>query len=143
MFTFHPICVCIYILNLFIWLQCRIFNLQFGNISCGTWNLSLQHVGSSSLTRDQPGPPALGAWSLGPWTTTEVPLTFHLIKGSCLLNPVRFCPISCPSHTHELLRKSQTSFPYSASLASALTKGYQQSLWLTIDTSASWTALPY
>ena len=38
-------------------------------LSCGTRDLYLQHVGSSSLTR----PPALGAQSLSHWTTREVP----------------------------------------------------------------------
>ena len=31
------------------------------------------HVGSSSLTRIEPGPPALGARTLRHWTTREVP----------------------------------------------------------------------
>ena len=30
-------------------------------------------MGPSSLTRVQTGPPALGAWSLSPWTTREIP----------------------------------------------------------------------
>ena len=35
---------------------------------------SLQHVGSSSLTRDGTlGPPVSGVWSLSHWTTREVP----------------------------------------------------------------------
>lgn len=40
MFTFHPMCVCIYIC-LFVWLQCRIFDLQFSIVSCGTRNLAM------------------------------------------------------------------------------------------------------
>ena len=32
----------------------------------------LWHVGSSSLTKERPRPPALGTWSLGHWTTREV-----------------------------------------------------------------------
>jgi len=32
-----------------------------GIISCGMWDLLLQHVGSTSLTGDGPMPPALGA----------------------------------------------------------------------------------
>ena len=34
------------------------------------------HVGSSSLTRDQTLPPALGAQSLSQWTIREVPIFF-------------------------------------------------------------------
>ena len=36
-------------------------------------------MGSSSLTRDQHGPPAFGAWSLSIWTTGEVPLFPFLV----------------------------------------------------------------
>ena len=36
-------------------------------------DLSVQHVGSSSLTRNQAGAPALGVWCLSHWTTREVP----------------------------------------------------------------------
>ena len=32
----------------------------------------LWHMGSSSVTRDQTGAPALGAWSLSHWTTRKV-----------------------------------------------------------------------
>ena len=37
--------------------------------------LSLQHVGSSSLTRDQTQVPFLGVWHLTHWTTREVPVS--------------------------------------------------------------------
>ena len=46
--------------------------------SCSTrdlqWHLNSasQHMGSSSLTRDQTEPPALEAWSPSHWTTREV-----------------------------------------------------------------------
>ena len=40
----------------------------------------LQHVGSSSLTKDQIWAPALGAQSLSHWTTTEVPWPAFLIN---------------------------------------------------------------
>ena len=46
--------------------------LDTSGLSC-TQDLQLQHMGSSSLTRNQTGPPALGAWSLSHWTTREVP----------------------------------------------------------------------
>ena len=45
------------------------------DLSWGTWDFQLQHVKSSSLTRDQTWFPALGAQSLSHWTTREVPLT--------------------------------------------------------------------
>ena len=43
-------------------------------LSCITPGLqfSLRHVGSTSMTRDQTRPSALGAWSLSHWTTREV-----------------------------------------------------------------------
>ena len=41
-------------------------------LSCHTQDLLLQHVGSSSLTKDEPGAPALEAWSLSHWTSREV-----------------------------------------------------------------------
>ena len=37
----------------------------------------LKHVGSSSMTRDQTGSPAIGAWSLSHWTIWEVQNYFH------------------------------------------------------------------
>ena len=39
---------------------------------------SLQHVGSSSLTRDRTQAPCIGAQSLNHWTTREVPLCSFL-----------------------------------------------------------------
>ena len=36
-------------------------------------DLSMQHVGSSSLTRNQVRAPALGVWCLSHWPTREVP----------------------------------------------------------------------
>ena len=58
---------------IFIWLcpvlvaACGIFRCSIQTFSCITW-------GSSSPTRDRTGPPTLGAWSLGHWTTGEVAL---------------------------------------------------------------------
>ena len=53
-------------------------------LSCGMKTLSCgMHAGCSSPTRDQTGPPALGAWSLAHWTTREVPYTtVHLRKNT-------------------------------------------------------------
>ena len=44
-------------------------------LSCDTWDRPslLQRVGSSSLARMEPRPPALGAWSLSHWTTRNIP----------------------------------------------------------------------
>ena len=42
------------------------------------WHInSQQHVGSSSMIRDRTQAPALGTWSLSPWTTREVLKSFH------------------------------------------------------------------
>ena len=44
-----------------------------GLLSWGMWALSCgMRAGSSSLTRDQTWPPALGVWNLTHWTTREV-----------------------------------------------------------------------
>ena len=47
--------------------------LAASGFSCGTWDLqsSLRRMWFSSLTRDWTLPPALGAWSLSPWTSRE------------------------------------------------------------------------
>ena len=39
----------------------------------------MQHVGSSSLTRMEPRPPTLGAWSLSYWTTGESLVFFAVL----------------------------------------------------------------
>ena len=46
------------------------------HLSCITPGLhfSLRHVGSTSMTRAQTRPSALGAWSLSHWTTRELPI---------------------------------------------------------------------
>ena len=41
-------------------------------LSCSMQSLELQHVRSSSRPEIKPGPPALGAGSLSPWTSREV-----------------------------------------------------------------------
>ena len=55
MFTFHPMCVCIYIC-LFVWLQCRIFDLRFSIVSCGTRNLAMACGIQLSYQGLKPGP---------------------------------------------------------------------------------------
>ena len=55
----------------------------------------LQHVGSSSLTGTECGPPALGAESLSHWTTGEVPVQAFYIA----IHPF---PGNTPSHGHKL-----------------------------------------
>ena len=37
------------------------------------WDLQLQHVGSSSLTKDRTQAPCSGTWNLSHWSTREVP----------------------------------------------------------------------
>ena len=50
-------------------------------LGCSTWTFwslllhvgsLVEHVGSSSPTRIEPSPLALGTWSLSPWTTREI-----------------------------------------------------------------------
>ena len=48
-------------------------HLAAPGLSCGMQDLQLQHVGSSSLTRDGTQPAALGVQSLSHRTTGEVP----------------------------------------------------------------------
>ena len=63
-------------------------------LNCGTWDIccgmqtsSLRHVDSvAACMWDlvpqpglEPGPPALGAWSITHWTTREVPPFYHLL----------------------------------------------------------------
>ena len=73
------IIIIIYLFNLFIWLRqvlvtaCTIF-IAARRICVVACELLVVAVESSSLTRDQTRPPALGAWSLSHWTTREVPL---------------------------------------------------------------------
>ena len=58
---------------LFTWLR-RVLVAACGLLSCGMQTLTCgMRVGSSSLTRDEPRLPALGAQSLNHWTTREVP----------------------------------------------------------------------
>ena len=44
--------------------------------SCGTWTLSCGIWDLGPWPGIEPGPPALGAWSLSHWTTREVPRVF-------------------------------------------------------------------
>ena len=55
----------IFIFVLFIWLL-QVLVAAHGIFSCSTWNLV-------SWPGIEPGPPALGAWSLNHWTTREAP----------------------------------------------------------------------
>ena len=53
--------------------------------------LSLQHVGCSSLTRDQTQVPFMGVWHLTHWTTREVPvsLLFNTLSGFVIASLLR------------------------------------------------------
>ena len=79
-------------------LSCSTRDLRSGMFSCGVqtltcsmWTLSYgMHVESSS-SGIEPGPPALGVWSLTPWTTREVlagPLILFYVQ---LKASGRFC----------------------------------------------------
>ena len=62
--------------------QCLYIYLVVLGLSCSMQDLSLWHVGSSSLTRARTwGPPALGVQSLSQWTTREVPSNafYHIL----------------------------------------------------------------
>ena len=48
------------------------FFLAVRGLSYGTWDLKLQHVGSSSLIRIWTRAPALGVWSPSHWTTRKI-----------------------------------------------------------------------
>ena len=60
--------------------RCTGFQLQHANSQ-------LQQVRSSSLTGVEPGPPALGAWSLSHWTTREVSYMIFGSYFSCVFSP--------------------------------------------------------
>ena len=71
-----------YFIKKSIYLFIHLFRLHWvlveacGLLSCG------MHAGSSSPPAIEPGPPALGAWSLTHWTTREVPLATYFLKVS-------------------------------------------------------------
>ena len=53
-------------------------------LSCDIWDLPslLRHVRSSSLAKMEPGPPALGVWSLSHWTSRDIPaFWFYWLSG--------------------------------------------------------------
>ena len=66
---------------IFIWLPrvlvvaCGIFNYVMWTLRCCIWDL-IPWPGM------EPRPPALGAWSLSPWTTGEVPIALSLLLSS-------------------------------------------------------------
>ena len=64
------------------------FNLAVACLSCCTLNLSCGMRDLVPWPRVEPRLPALGAWSLNQWTTSEVPCF-------CFLITIRFaCPLS-------------------------------------------------
>ena len=65
--TMHQVSICFFL---------KKKNIYFvvPGLHCSIWDLWLWLAESSSLTRDWPGPPALGTWSLSHWITREVPL---------------------------------------------------------------------
>ena len=62
------------LLLIYFWL-CQVLLAPRRIFSCGFLTLSCSHVGSSSLTQDQTWAPALGARSLSPWATKDVPVS--------------------------------------------------------------------
>ena len=85
-------------------MACRLF-------SCG------MHVGSSSLTRDQPGSPALGVWSPIHWTTREVPKFLAFMKPNlffplvaCVFGIISKKPLPNPRSWRFILIFSSKSF---------------------------------
>ena len=60
--------ICLFWLLWVLVAACRIYSCSMRTLSCG------MHVGSNSPPGIEPGPPALGAWSLTHWTTREVPV---------------------------------------------------------------------
>ena len=65
-------------------MACGIFSCGMRTLSCGMWDLV-------PWPEIEPGPPALGAWSLSHWTTREVPLIFVLL--SLYLFSFLFCSL--------------------------------------------------
>ena len=61
---------------------CGIFSCGMQTLNCGMWDL----VPRPGI---EPRSPALGAWSLGHWTTREVPLVSNFLK-KIFLNQVYF-----------------------------------------------------
>ena len=59
----------------------RIFVAACGIFSCGMWSLSCVMWDLGLWPGIEPGPPALGAWSLSDWTTREVPGPCRLVHG--------------------------------------------------------------
>ena len=63
---------------------CGIFSCGRRTLGCSTWDLV-------PLTGSNLGPlPALGVWSLGHWTTRQIPLNFFLWKLECPNSPCSF-----------------------------------------------------
>ena len=73
---------------LFIWLH-QVLVAAHGKLYLQLANSYLQHVESTSLTREQTWAPALGAWNLSHWTTREVPaylfISVWMVPICCIL----------------------------------------------------------
>ena len=65
---------------LFIWLH-QVLVAAHGKLYLQLANSYLQHVESSSLTREQTWAPALGAWNLSHRTTREVHVYYYFTHG--------------------------------------------------------------
>ena len=58
-----------------------IFSYTMRTLSCSTWSLNCSVWDLVPWPGIEPGPPALGAWSLSPWTTREV------LRSQFFINP--------------------------------------------------------
>ena len=108
------VCVCVYIyIYIYIWLSVSLVAAH-GLLSCHMWTVSgSMHVGSSSLTRIEPGPPALecGVLSIEPPGKSQDPyletlhhphphlffistISFMISLIGSVVNPVKPCTTS-------------------------------------------------
>ena len=101
----------------------RIFTVAFENFSCGMWTLSCIMCDLVPWPGIEPGPPALGAWSLSHWTTREVlePRFLFLLWGkqtslSLSLSLLESCCVDVSFHFSQCLSRSGMTGSYGNSL---------------------------
>ena len=94
----------------------RSFTVAFGIFSCGMWTLSCIMWGLVPWPRTEPGPLALGAWSLSHWTTREVPeprLLFYCGESKHLsLSLLESCCVDISFHFSQCLSRSGMTGSY-------------------------------
>ena len=98
----------------------RSFTVAFGIFSCGMWTLSCIMWGLVPWPRTEPGPLALGAWSLSHWTTREVPeprLLFYCGESKHLsLSLLESCCVDISFHFSQCLSRSGMTGSYGNSM---------------------------